>query len=110
MSFKENLRDEMEFQDIKPKELSEKTGLSVNTIRNYINGHNALPNVEAAVKIAQALDVSVEYLVERQNVRSKNKSPKIFTIEKILADFSEEDISAVLGIIKAISGKYNELT
>ena len=56
MSFKENLRDEMEFQDVKPKELSEKTGLSVNTIRNYINGHNALPNVEAAVKIAQALD------------------------------------------------------
>ena len=45
MSFKENLRDEMEFQDVKPKELSEKTGLSVNTIRNYINGHNALPNV-----------------------------------------------------------------
>ena len=62
MSFKENLRDEMEFQDVKPKELSEKTGLSVNTIRNYINGHNALPNVEAAVKIAQALDVSVEIL------------------------------------------------
>ena len=52
----------------------------------------------------------MEYLVERQNVRSKNKSPKIFTIEKMLADFSEEDISAVLGIIKAISGKYNELT
>ena len=46
MSFKDNLRDEMEFQDIKQKELSEKTGISVNTIRNYINGHNALPSAE----------------------------------------------------------------
>ena len=39
MSFKENLRDEMEFQDVKPKELSEKTGLSVNTIRAHILGN-----------------------------------------------------------------------
>lgn len=63
MSFKDNLRDEMEFQDMKQKELSEKTGISVNTIRNYINGHNALPSAEVAVKIAGALGVSVEYLV-----------------------------------------------
>lgn len=53
----------MEFRDIKTKELSERTGISVNTIRNYINGHNALPSVDVAVKIADALDVSVEYLV-----------------------------------------------
>ncbi len=31
MRFKENLRDEMEFRDIKTKELSERTGISVDT-------------------------------------------------------------------------------
>jgi transcriptional regulator with XRE-family HTH domain len=45
------------------KELSAKTGISRYTIDNYLNTHNALPNAEAAVKIAQALGVTVEYLV-----------------------------------------------
>lgn len=74
MSFKDNLRDEMEFQDMKQKELSEKTGISVNTIRNYINGHNALPSAEVAVKIAGALGVSVEYLVSGKKVRRAENS------------------------------------
>lgn len=67
MGFKENLREEMIFQDIKIKELSQKTGISVNTIRNYINGHNALPSIESGVKIANVLGVSAEYLVTGTN-------------------------------------------
>ena len=59
MGFKENLREEMEFQDIKPKELADKTGISVNTLRNYINAHDALPNIDSAVKIAKALNTTV---------------------------------------------------
>ena len=71
MGFKENLREEMEFQDIKPKELSEKTGISVNTLRNYINNHDALPNIDSAVKIAKALNISVEELVEGRNYKNE---------------------------------------
>ena len=100
MSFKENLRDEMEFQDVKTKELSEKTGLSVNTIRNYINGHNALPNVEAAVKIAQALDVSVEYLV----TGGTEKTPQIPAETRFVAEtfntLSENDKKSVIALLK----------
>lgn len=107
MSFKENLRDEMEFQDVKPKELSDKTGISVNTIRNYINGHNALPNVDVAVKIAKALGVSVEYLVLGQEESIQKIPPKIHHLEKALLHFSQEDLNAVFAVTKAIEEKYD---
>lgn len=102
MNFKENLRDEMDYQDIKPKELSDLTGISINTIRNYINGHNALPSAENAVKIASVLNVSVEYLVTGQ------KSPNGIK-DSLLSDFqnlSENDKKSVLALIKEMLKHY----
>ena len=64
MGFAENVKSELEFQDMQIKELSNKTGISRNTLDKYLSGKNATqPGVENAVKIAQALGVSVEYLV-----------------------------------------------
>lgn len=106
MSFKDNLRDEMEFQDMKQKELSEKTGISVNTIRNYINGHNALPSAEVAVKIAGALGVSVEYLVSGKKSGAQKIPSKVIHIENSLLHFSESDLDAVFRIVESIAEKY----
>lgn len=63
MGFAENLRNELDYQDIEIKELSQKTGISKNTLDKYLSGRKSQPGVENAVKIAQALGVSVEYLV-----------------------------------------------
>lgn len=63
MGFKENLKDELKYQDIKVKELSEKSGVSKRTIDHYLAEKSTVPQAEAAVKIAKALGVSVEYLV-----------------------------------------------
>ena len=52
------------------KELSAKTKIKKHTLDNYLNTHNSIPNAIAAVKIAQVLDVSVEYLVT-----GKDKKP-----------------------------------
>ena len=106
MSFKDNLREEMEFQDIKQKELSEKTGISINTIRNYINGHNALPSAEVAVKIAQVLGVSVEYLVTGKKSGLQKIPSKIIHIENQLLHFSDNDIEAIAKIVEALGEKY----
>ena len=62
MGFAENVRSELDFQDIQIKELSTKTGISKNTLDKYLFGKKVQPVVENAVKIAQALGVSVEYL------------------------------------------------
>lgn len=63
MGFAENVKFEMDFQDIQIKELSIKTGISKNTLDKYLFGRKVQPGVENAVKIANALGVSVEFLV-----------------------------------------------
>ena len=62
MSFKENLKSELIYKDMLVKELAVKTGISRHTLDNYLNIRSHTPTLEAAVKIAQALGVSVEYL------------------------------------------------
>jgi len=62
-NFRENLRNELDFQGIIIKELSEKTKIPIATLDCYLRTRATEPSAENAVKIAQALRVSVEYLV-----------------------------------------------
>lgn len=63
MAFRDNLKSELTYQDIRVKELAEKTSISKKTLDNYLAKNNCNPSAENAVKIAQALGVSVEWLV-----------------------------------------------
>lgn len=99
MGFKAKLKDEMDFQDIKPKELSEKTGISVNTIRNYINGHNALPNIYSAVKIAKVLGISVEELADERASGSAARTPASRKFSAIFEQLSADDQKSVIALI-----------
>lgn len=62
MGFAENLRTELDFQNIQLKELANRTGISKNTLDKYLSGKKVQPGVENAVKIAGVLGVTVEYL------------------------------------------------
>ena len=62
MGFAENVRAELDFQDIQVKELANKTGISKNTLDKYLFSKKVQPGVENAVKIARVLGVTVEYL------------------------------------------------
>ena len=74
MSFAENVRAELEYQDIQVKELAQKTGISKNTLDKYLSGRKSEPGVENAVKIARVLGVSVEYLVcNSENQKTKTQ-------------------------------------
>lgn len=100
MGFKENLREEMAFQDIKPKELSKKTGISVNTLRNYINNHDALPNIYSAVKIASTLNTTVEELVEgRKNKSELQKSDLSGKFLSTFIQLTENDQKSVIALM-----------
>ena len=63
MGFKENLKAELEFSGMLVKELAAHSGIKKKTIDSYLGNRGYTPSVENAVKIAQALKVSVEYLV-----------------------------------------------
>ena len=102
------MREEMDFQDIKPKELSEKTGISVNTLRNYINNHDALPNIDSAVKIARALNTTVEELVEgRKNKSDFQKSNMAGRFLSIFIQLSENDQKSVIALLEEMKSHIN---
>lgn len=82
-TFLENLKDELSYQGLTQKELSEKTGISVNTIRGWFS-KDLVPDVFNAVKIAQALNLSVEYLATGKDNNSAAK--ELAELKSKLAD------------------------
>jgi transcriptional regulator with XRE-family HTH domain len=64
MGFRENLKSELEYNDMRIKELAALSGVQKRAIDNYLrNTNTAMPAADAAVKIANALGVTVEFLV-----------------------------------------------
>ena len=90
MSFKENLKNELVYNDIKVKELANRVKIPYTTMLSYLDSRAIIPNAEIAVKIAKALNVSVEYLVTGKVDISKSsfkeKYPILYpTIQELLS-------------------------
>jgi transcriptional regulator with XRE-family HTH domain len=66
MGFRENLKSQLQYSDMVVKELAARSGIKKKTIDSYLGTRSYTPSVEAAVSIARALGVSVEYLVTGQ--------------------------------------------
>lgn len=79
MGFKENLRDELFYKGISIKELSILTGISQGSLSNYLKEKSSIPSADIAVKIATALNTSVEYLVTK-----KEHTPLSLSTEEIV--------------------------
>lgn len=69
-SFKKNLREELNYQDLTVKELAAKIGIPKPTLDCYLSSREVMPPADIAVKIAQTLKVSVEYLITGSNTIS----------------------------------------
>ena len=78
MSFRENLKSELSFQGILVKELSAKTGIKKRTLDNYLREKGSIPPADFAVKIASALDVTVEFLVTGKDRKIKTQNIELF--------------------------------
>lgn len=63
MGFKENLKEEIEFQGLLLKEVALRAGLNAGSLNNYLRENASIPSADIAVRIARVLGVSVEYLV-----------------------------------------------
>jgi transcriptional regulator with XRE-family HTH domain len=63
MGFRENLRSQLEYSGMLVKELAAHSGIKKKTIDSYLAARGYTPSVAAAVSIAKALGVSVEFLV-----------------------------------------------
>ncbi|MDR0598456.1 MAG: helix-turn-helix domain-containing protein [Treponema sp.] len=63
MAFNEYLKGELEYRGMLVKELAGLTGIPKQTLDKYLLSNGSMPPADKAVVIAQALGVSVEYLV-----------------------------------------------
>ena len=100
MSFSENLEDLLDIKEIQIKELAAGTGISKNTLDNYLSGQKSLPNVENAIKIAQFLGVSVEYLTLGE---IENSSDEIKNLIRDLYKLKPTDFASVKTIIHSLA-------
>ena len=81
MAFGENLKEELLFSGPSLKELSGKTKIPYSTLKTYVNCKRATPNAEHAVRIAQALGVTVEGLMLGDTASPASKAPSQFLKE-----------------------------
>ena len=68
MGFRENLREAIDLSGLEQKELAHKANISLRNIENYLRENASIPVADKAVQIAQALGVTVEYLVNGKNL------------------------------------------
>ena len=103
MSFRENLRETLDFLYIGQKELAIKTGLSLKTIENYVKKASSIPSADKAVLIAHALGVTVEYLVTGKNkndtVEIKTGNKEIIDIFQKLNNYNHEVIISIAKVL-----------
>lgn len=103
MGFRENLKDELKYQDIRVKELADKTGISKRAIDHYLAERHTEPTAETAVKIAKELGVTVEYLVTGKTAEvPDNIKPEIISLIRDINHLSEKDIDFVKEMVKRL--------
>lgn len=108
-TFKNNLRDELNYQDITVKELASKTGIPKPTIDCYLSARHTMPPADIAVRIAKALNVSVEYLVTGKDEKIIphdyiSYQPYRFLLED-LSKLSDDEIKTLSTMIHALAEK-----
>jgi len=103
MGFRENLKDELTYQDITVKELSLRTGISKHTIDHYLTKNGSQPQTELAVKIAQALNVSVESLVLGSDQNPDKKSRNVQELTEKLKSLSDKDYAFVKRLVNLLN-------
>jgi transcriptional regulator with XRE-family HTH domain len=104
MGFRENLKSELAYAGMLVKELAALSGVSKYSLDNYLNKRGQVPSVESGVKIAQALGVSVEYLVtgSENPQRAGPLSPEIRTLLHNFKQLNEKERDLVLAIIQLV--------
>lgn len=93
MDFRDRLREQIDFLGLLDKEVAARAGISKRAIDSYVGSRGCMPSADIAVRIAQVLGVSVEYLITGKNTvpneTSKNENSTQKEEQKLLRTFTE---------------------
>ena len=109
MGFRENLKSQLEYSGMLVKELAALSGVKKKTIDSYLGIRSYKPSVDAAVSIAKALGVSVEYLVTGTNSAKERPISSLNSDlqEIVLAceQLSVKDRNVILNLARLLIGR-----
>ena len=106
MNFWEKVDSELKYLGKTRKELASYVEIDVANISFGIK-RNSIPYADTALKVANFLGVSLEYLLGMDELSTKNTiNPQIADIENSLRHFSQNDITAIHSIVNALNEKY----
>jgi len=110
MGFRENLKSQLEYSGILVKELAALSGVKKKTFDSYLGRRSYIPSVESAVAIAQALGVSVEYLVTGKDAKLKTEQypPEAKMVAEITAQMEKKNRKMAVAIIKSMKKQEDE--
>ena len=100
LEFWNNVKEELDYKLWSQKELAAKTEISYNTLQSWIT-KDRLPDAADAVKIAEALDVTVEKLVTGKERVSKNDD-ELNCLYSEIRHLSPEDLKLAKIIINRL--------
>ena len=97
MDFRDRLREQIDFLGLLDKEVAARAGISKRAIDSYVGSRGCMPSADIAVRIAQVLGVSVEYLITGKNsvpneilsTIAKNENSSLKEEQKLLKTFTE---------------------
>ena len=89
-SFSQRLREEIEFLGLTRKELAYKADVKIRALDMYIGSQESMPPADVAVRLAKALNVTVEYLVTGEKSTAEKTHAENFQLEKDLNKVSQE--------------------
>ena len=110
MSFKENLKEELDFTGMYVKELASLSGVKKQTIDSYLKTDSSMPSADAAVAIARVLGVSVEYLVTGKEIKRKTVQypTEARIVAELTAQMEEKNRRMAVAVIKSIKKQEDE--
>ena len=108
MDFRSRLREEIEYSGLLDKEVAAKANISKRAIDSYVGSQGCIPSADVAVRLAQVLNTTVEYLVtgETSTFQTSNDN-KIKSITSKLKHFSEKDLSIINAVVDGLDEKYS---
>jgi transcriptional regulator with XRE-family HTH domain len=103
MGFRENLKNELNFNGMLVKQLAMESGVQKRAIDTHLLSENAsMPPADVAVRIAKTLGVSVEYLV---NGKEKSLPQDVSNIIRRLLQLEQKDRKVVAVLISALMNR-----
>lgn len=107
-TFAERLKEEIDYLGFSRKELAYKADIKIRALDMYLGSQGSMPPADVAVRLAKALNVTVEYLVTgiSEGKEAKEKPAKlkhlIHSAEK-LSDFNIETLQLLADRLKSSS-------